>query len=182
MVVHHPFLIFVSLHMLYSVKQIQVAQSLQKTTPITFQIVMIIKDDKDSVKAKDVLDRWPIYWACQNGVTKVIEHLLKAWPESVYEKDSSGCIPLHYVTNYDVVVGLGKKWTDSVKEKDNHKPLPWHHACAWIGITKLDMNIRLYDFWHGAVSMVDDQGQIPLHFACMNHSNGHKKKWLKLFR
>ena len=87
----------------------------------------------------------------------MIGRLLKAWPELVNEKDSSGCILLHYATNYDVVIGLGEKWTNSLKEKDNHKLLPLHHACACIGIAKLDMIIRLYDFWNGAVSMVDDQ-------------------------
>ncbi len=93
---------------------------------------------KGAVEIPDEKNRLPIHFAAAYGTTvDALEELIKAYPQSIYSRESGGCTPLHYV-----MANAHHKSSQSILE---------------ILLTKMN---------EGGINAQDDNGNIPLQLLC----------------
>lgn len=83
---------------------------------------------------EDEIQRYPIHYACLNGITKpALKAVLDAYPDAARQVDDEGSTPLHYLLHYDngpkdVVELLLDAYPEAVGIQDNYGCTPIFHA------------------------------------------------------
>jgi len=151
-----------------------------------FDVVKYLAEaNPSSLKAKDHNYQIPLHVACDNSniTTRIIEVLLKLWPESACQQEILGALPIHLLCGeknkkmddeiaIDVLKLLLDAYPDSVRkhiESGYSVEFPIHRAARNMppGCCKL-----LYDAYPRLVRLDSGrlgsgvEGSLPFHFAC----------------
>jgi len=129
---------------------------------------------------------------------EMIQFLVQCWPESLQVRDREGNLPLHLAcccarierernkSSFEIITEyLVQAWPDSVYQTNKNGWLPLHMACGGGGgggdnnnnqlerpaPPSLEVIQLLVNCWPESlhVSTTNDEGQLPLHLACMHH-------------
>lgn len=108
-------------------------------------------------KKMDTFGYTPLHFALKHEKmsVKIIDSILKLWPESIRAYDRNGNTPLHYILscgNYscEMVKLLLDSWPESVKVKNSHQQTPLHCA-AFNDKISIDVLNLLIESWPEAI-------------------------------
>lgn len=115
-------------------------------------------------------DTTPLHLACRNGPpADVVRMLVRAAPQTVRWADSFGWLPLHYAcaneANEEVLVLLAEEFPDGKTWADKRKRTPLHFALGHTERPAGEDAVRLLS-GTGAALFPDENGMLPLHYAC----------------
>eukprot|EP00551_Chaetoceros_affinis_P004790 CAMPEP_0203662462 /NCGR_PEP_ID=MMETSP0090-20130426/417_1 /ASSEMBLY_ACC=CAM_ASM_001088 /TAXON_ID=426623 /ORGANISM="Chaetoceros affinis, Strain CCMP159" /LENGTH=483 /DNA_ID=CAMNT_0050525249 /DNA_START=106 /DNA_END=1557 /DNA_ORIENTATION=- len=89
----------------------------------------------DNDGSEDEVRRYPIHYACLNGITKpALKAILDACPDAARQVDDEGSTPLHYLLHYDnglkcdAIQLLLDVYPEAVGVQDNYGCTPMFHA------------------------------------------------------
>jgi len=118
----------------------------------------------------------PLHNLCQCPFIplNVVKFLIDQYPDSVKTRNMNVCLPLHcavYSGSLEIIQLLIEYYPDSVKSKDGHGKLVLHAACndgASRNVVELLMDCyNGEESHHSGLSVVDNNGYIPLHDAAV---------------
>jgi len=115
-------------------------------------------------------DTTPLHLACRNcPPVDVVRMLVRAAPQTVRWADSFGWLPLHYAcaneAGEEVLVLLAEEFPDSKTWADKRKRTPLHFALGHTERPAGEDAVRLLS-GTGAALFPDENGMLPLHYAC----------------
>ena len=116
--------------------------------------------------------------ACRNEtVTEgIIQCLLEYFPDAVNDADDDECLPLHYACRNNNELGIIRLLIDAAPDsvrhtKDNHGDTPLHKLCANTELEEknaLQISKLLLEKYPESIRHMNNDGQLPLHYACKN--------------
>uniref|UniRef100_A0A7S4J4N8 Ion transport domain-containing protein n=1 Tax=Odontella aurita TaxID=265563 RepID=A0A7S4J4N8_9STRA len=134
-------------------------------------------DDDDALQRRAAeqlgeFDTTPLHLACRNRPpVDVLEMLLNAAPDTVRWVDSFGWLPLHYAcangASDDVLRLLTEAYPEGTTSVDRRGRTPLHFALGnTVGRPATSDTVRLLGGADGAGRSSDENGMLPLHYAC----------------
>mmetsp|Transcript_7043 Transcript_7043/g.12336 ORF Transcript_7043/g.12336 Transcript_7043/m.12336 type:complete len:867 (+) Transcript_7043:91-2691(+) len=128
------------------------------------------EDARAAAERRGDYETTPLHLACRNcPPLDIVNMLLTASPRTVELADSFGWLPLHYAcaneASEDVLVMLAEQYPTSKTSVDKRKRTPLHFA---LGHTERPANVATVVLLSGtgAALMADENGMLPLHYAC----------------
>mmetsp|Transcript_12465 Transcript_12465/g.26922 ORF Transcript_12465/g.26922 Transcript_12465/m.26922 type:complete len:833 (-) Transcript_12465:1491-3989(-) len=127
-------------------------------------------DARAAAERRGDYETTPLHLACRNcPPLDIVNMLLTASPRTVELADSFGWLPLHYAcaneASEEVLVMLAEQYPTSKTSVDKRKRTPLHFA---LGHTDRPANVATVVLLSGtgAALMADENGMLPLHYAC----------------
>ncbi|KAL9187577.1 hypothetical protein ACHAXT_001680 [Thalassiosira profunda] len=127
-------------------------------------------DARAAAERRGDYETTPLHLACRNGPPlDIVNMLLTASPRTVELADSFGWLPLHYAcaneASEEVLVMLAEQYPESKTSVDKRRRTPLHFA---LGHTERPANVATVVLLSGtgAALMADENGMLPLHYAC----------------
>jgi len=128
------------------------------------------EDARAAAERRGDYETTPLHLACRNcPPLDIVTMLLTASPRTVELADSFGWLPLHYAcaneASEEVLVMLAEQYPTSKTSVDKRKRTPLHFA---LGHTERPANVATVVLLSGtgAALMPDENGMLPLHYAC----------------
>eukprot|EP00578_Thalassiosira_sp_NH16_P015096 CAMPEP_0181113566 /NCGR_PEP_ID=MMETSP1071-20121207/20416_1 /TAXON_ID=35127 /ORGANISM="Thalassiosira sp., Strain NH16" /LENGTH=879 /DNA_ID=CAMNT_0023197613 /DNA_START=119 /DNA_END=2758 /DNA_ORIENTATION=- len=127
-------------------------------------------DARSAAERRGDYETTPLHLACRNCPPRdIVRMLLAASPRTVEWTDSFGWLPLHYAcaneASEEVLVMLAEIYPESGVCVDKRRRTPLHFA---LGHTERPAKVATVVLLSGtgAALMADENGMLPLHYAC----------------
>uniref|UniRef100_A0A7S4T1H8 Ankyrin repeat protein n=1 Tax=Ditylum brightwellii TaxID=49249 RepID=A0A7S4T1H8_9STRA len=139
-----------------------------------FEIVSLLWEGwPDAVNRKNRNGQTPLHCACSNHASvESVTFLMEKCPQALAEKEEmAGQTPLHcactFSVSHEVVSFLLKACPTVVEEKNKFGQTLLHSMCSINGNpASLDTLLLLLKYHPEAVRIKDNDGRMPLHYAC----------------
>eukprot|EP00956_Cyclotella_meneghiniana_P031767 scaffold84582_cov23-Cyclotella_meneghiniana.AAC.1 len=142
----------------------------------------LVEYEPMSLRRKDssYLQQLPLHTACKNqSITKaIIQYLVDKWPEALQEGNYTECTPLHLLCQNGKLISNGgieilqvilEEYPDGVLQTNRTRVLPTHLA-ARNSLMSVEFIEILINANRESVGQVDEDGHLPIHYAC---AEGH---------
>ncbi len=125
-------------------------------------IQYLVEKYPDSIKVKDMDQRLPLHWACKSKASlEVMQYLVEQYPASI-KMECNGWLPLHLAccenASLDVVQYLVEEYPDAAKIQNCFRGSRHKMGCC---------NVSLDAFVKWDSRFKENEGHLPLHWACM---------------
>ena len=105
--------------------------------------------------------------ATQTSSVKVMEEVIRKYPEGLRKKNDDGRLPVHLAAKYNISVDVLKVVLDAypagIKERNNYGWLPIH--CSTVSGVSFTIVQQLLEYYPDGVKQLTKNDMLPLHFA-----------------
>ena len=140
-------------------------------------LTLLLQVYPESVQRENEWDGLPLHTAVKMGKSpKFLKILVNSYPESVQIQNADGWLPIHWAcysdySRVDTVKFLLDIYPESIHADSGGGWLPIHQASSSNGTQKVDVIEHLLSKDPTCASKVTENGEYPLHLACLSEPN-----------
>lgn len=133
------------------------------------EILRLISSQPSTVFAEaDDGNNLPIHIAAaQSKSARVVEEIIRLYPEGLKLKNDDGRLPVHLAAKYNpsvtVLKSILEAYPSGLKERNNYGWLPIH--CATVNGVSLGIVQELIKYYPVGLQQTTKDGMLPIHFA-----------------